>query len=68
MAQVRRMVEDLIHRGRWQADDRGLLNVFDAGYDAPHMARQLEILPVEILSRLHTERVMRKEEAWWSAS
>ncbi len=59
-AQVRRVVEDLIAMGRWKAGDRDILIVFDAGYDAPRMAYLLEGLPVEVLGRMRTDRVMRK--------
>ena len=59
-AQVRRVVEDLIDMGRWQQGDRDILVVFDAGYDAPRMAYLLEGLPVEVLGRMRTDRVMRK--------
>lgn len=59
-AQVRRVVEDLIDMGRWQQGDRDILIVFDAGYDAPRMACLLEGLPVEVLGRMRTDRVMRK--------
>ncbi|MDN0200772.1 transposase [Streptomyces sp. S.PNR 29] len=48
-AQVRRVVEDLIDMGRWQAGDRDILVVFDAGYDASRMAYLLEGLSVEVL-------------------
>ncbi|MEU2854585.1 transposase [Streptomyces syringium] len=58
--QVRRVIEDLIDMGRWQAGDRDILIVFDAGYDAPRMAYLLEGLPVEVLGRMRTDRVMRK--------
>jgi hypothetical protein len=34
--------------------------VFDAGYDAPRMAHLLDGLPVEVLGRLRSDRVMRK--------
>jgi hypothetical protein len=54
------VVEDLIDMGRWQQGDRDILIVFDAGYDAPRMAHLLEELPVEILGRMRTDRVMRK--------
>ncbi|MEU0427686.1 NF041680 family putative transposase [Streptomyces canus] len=58
-AQVRRVVEDLIDMGRWHQGDRDILIVFDAGY-APRMAYLLEGLPVEVLGRMRTDRVMRK--------
>lgn len=59
-AQVRRVVEDLIDISRWQAGDRDILVVFDAAYDAPRMAHLLEGLPVEVLGRMRTDRVMHK--------
>lgn len=58
--QVRRVVTDLIDMGRWQQGDRAILVVFDAGYDAPRMAYLLAGLPVEVLGRMRTDRVMRK--------
>ncbi|OIJ85383.1 transposase [Streptomyces sp. MUSC 14] len=59
-AQVRRVVEDLIDMGRWHIGDRDILIVFDAGYDAPRMAHLLAGLPVEVLGRMRSDRVMRK--------
>ncbi|MFD9428696.1 MULTISPECIES: NF041680 family putative transposase [unclassified Streptomyces] len=59
-AQVRRVVTDLIEMGRWKPGDRDILVVFDAGYDAPRMAHLLAGLPVEVLGRMRTDRVMRK--------
>ncbi len=58
--QVRRVVEDLIDMGRGKAGDHDILIVFDAGYDAPRMAYLLAGLPVEVLGRMRTDRVMRK--------
>ncbi|MEU1288903.1 NF041680 family putative transposase [Kitasatospora sp. NPDC005856] len=58
--QVRRVVENLIAGGRWREGDRDILVVFDAGYDAPLLAYLLEGLPVEVLGRLRSDRVMRK--------
>lgn len=59
-AQVRPVVEDLIDMRRQQARGRGILVVFDAGYDAPRMAHLLEGLPVEVLGWMRTDRVTRK--------
>ncbi|RPF31138.1 DDE superfamily endonuclease [Streptomyces sp. TLI_185] len=59
-AQLRRVVEDLIELGRWHAGDRNILIVFDAGYDAPRMAHLLTGLPVEVLGRMRSDRVMRR--------
>jgi hypothetical protein len=58
--QVRRMLEDLITGGQWSEGDADILIVFDAGYDAPRMAHLLHGLPVEVLGRLRSDRVMRK--------
>ncbi len=59
-AQLRRVVEDLIEMGRWHVGDRDILIVFDAGYDAPRMAHLLAGLPVEVLGRMRSDRVMRR--------
>lgn len=59
-AQVRRVVEDLIGMGRWKTGDHDVLVFFDAGYDAPRMAHLLAGLPVEVLGRMRTDRVMRR--------
>ncbi|MGW1766109.1 NF041680 family putative transposase [Streptomyces sp. NPDC002073] len=58
--QVRRVVEDLIAGGRWCEGDLDILVVFDAGYDAPRMAYLLDGLPVEVLGRMRSDRVMRR--------
>lgn len=58
--QVRRVVEDLIAGGRWREGDPTILVVFDAGYDAPRMAYLLDGLPVEVLGRMCSDRVMRR--------
>lgn len=58
--QVRRVVEDLIVGGRWREGDPDILVVFDAGYDAPRMAYMLDGLPVEVLGRMRSDRVMRR--------
>ncbi len=54
------MVTDLIEMGRWHFGDRDILIVFDAGYDAPRMAYLLDGLPVEVLGRMRSDRVMRR--------
>ncbi|MFD9796705.1 NF041680 family putative transposase [Streptomyces sp. NPDC059070] len=59
-AQVRRVVTDLIGQGQWESGDDGILVVFDAGYDAPRMAYLLDGLPIEVLGRMRSDRVMRR--------
>ncbi len=59
-AQLGRVVVDLIETGRRHFGDRDILIVFDTGYDAPRMAHLLRRLPVAVLRRMRTDRVMRK--------
>ncbi|WP_443074643.1 NF041680 family putative transposase [Streptomyces sp. NBC_01431] len=59
-AQVRRVVTDLIGQGQWEEGDDDILVVFDAGYDAPRMAVLLDGLPVDVLGRMRSDRVMRR--------
>ncbi|MFJ4013103.1 NF041680 family putative transposase [Streptomyces sp. NPDC090026] len=59
-AQVRRVVTDLVEGGQWEEGDPDILIVFDAGYDAPRMAWLLAGLPVEVLGRMRSDRVMRR--------
>lgn len=59
-AQVRRVVQDLIAGGQWRQGDADIVVVFDAGYDAPRLSNLLDGLPVEVLGRLRSDRVMRK--------
>lgn len=58
--QVRRVVTDLIEMVRWHHGEPNILIIFDAGYDAPRMAHLLASLPVEVLGRMRTDRVMRR--------
>lgn len=59
-AQLRDMVARLIGTGQWTAGDPEALVVMDAGYDAPRIAHLLGDLPVQILGRLRSDRVMRR--------
>lgn len=58
--QLRRVVEHLISQERWREGDADILIVCDAGYDAPRLAYLLDDLPVEVLGRLRSDRVMRR--------
>ncbi|MFE5159582.1 NF041680 family putative transposase [Streptomyces sp. NPDC056697] len=58
--QLREVVERLVAAGQWQEGDPEVLVVLDAGYDAPRIAHMLAGLPVEILGRLRSDRVMRR--------
>jgi DDE superfamily endonuclease len=57
--QVREVVTRLIEAGHWREGDPAILVVVDAGYDVPRLAYQLSGLPVEVLGRLRSDRVMQ---------
>jgi DDE superfamily endonuclease len=57
-AQVRDVVDRLITSGRWRPGDLDILIVFDAGYDVSRLAHLLTGLPVELLGRLRSDRVL----------
>jgi DDE superfamily endonuclease len=56
--QVRDVVTRLIEAGHWRQGDPGILVIFDAGYDVARLAYLLADLPVELLGRLRSDRVM----------
>jgi hypothetical protein len=56
--QVRDVVARLIQAGHWRAGDPSILVVFDAGYDLARLAFLLADLPVEVLGRLRSDRVL----------
>ena len=57
-AQIREVVTRLIQAGHWRDGDPDILVVFDAGYDLTRLAWLLAGLPVEVLGRLRSDRVM----------
>ena len=57
-AQVREVITRLIAAGHWRDGDLPILVIFDAGYDPMRLAHQLADLPVEILGRLRSDRVL----------
>jgi DDE superfamily endonuclease len=57
-AQVREVAERIIAAGHWRDGDPDILVVFDAGYDLTKLAWLLAGLPVEVLGRLRSDRVM----------
>jgi len=59
-AQIRATVERLIAADQWRQGDPEILVVLDAGYDAPRIAYLLGDLPVEILGRMRSDRVLRR--------
>ncbi|MFD3651629.1 transposase [Streptomyces cyaneofuscatus] len=58
--QIREVVERIVAAGQWETGDPEVLVVLDAGYDAPRIVHLLNGLPVEILGRLRSDRVMRR--------
>ena len=57
-AQVRDVVARLVAAGHWREGDPPILIIFDAGYDVTRLAYLLADLPVELLGRLRSDRVM----------
>jgi DDE superfamily endonuclease len=58
-AQVREVVARLTEAGHWRQGDPAILVIFDAGYDVARLAFLLKDLPVEVLGRLRSDRVMQ---------
>jgi hypothetical protein len=57
-AQVREVVARLAAAGHWHEGDPDILIVFDAGYDITRLAFLLASLPVELIGRLRSDRVL----------
>jgi DDE superfamily endonuclease len=58
--QVREVVQRIIAAGRWHDGDPGILVIFDAGYEPARLAWLLRDLPVQVLGRLASNRVLRQ--------
>ena len=58
-SQLRAVVGRLIAAGQWTAGDPEILIVADAGYDITRLAFVLADLPVVLLGRLRSDRVLR---------
>ena len=50
----------LLAAGQWREGDPPILVVLDAGYDVPRIAYLFDDLPVEILGRMRSDRVLRR--------
>jgi len=59
-AQVRQVVAGLITAGQWRPGDLDILIVADAGHDTPRLAYLLAGLPVAVLGRMRSDRVLRR--------
>ncbi|MFD7015775.1 NF041680 family putative transposase [Streptomyces sp. NPDC059928] len=58
--QMRDLLRRLIAGGQWHTGDPDVLIVADAGYDAPRLAFLLNDLPVQVLARMRSDRVLRR--------
>ncbi|WP_460339899.1 NF041680 family putative transposase [Actinoallomurus acanthiterrae] len=58
-AQLRQVIERLLDAGQWKAGDPDIVIVADAGYDVTRLAFLLADLPVELLGRIRSDRVLR---------
>jgi hypothetical protein len=58
-AQVRGVITRLADAGHWHEGDLPVLVIFDAGYDLTRLAWLLADLPVQVLGRLRSDRVMQ---------
>nr|WP_305793844.1 transposase [Streptomyces hyaluromycini] len=58
--QVHDVIERLVAAGQWRRGDPEVLVLLDAAHNAPPIAHLLVDMPVEVLGRLRSDRVMRK--------
>ncbi|MER6141834.1 NF041680 family putative transposase [Streptomyces sparsogenes] len=58
--QMRELIERLMTAGQWKDGDPDILVVVDAGYDVPRLAFLLADLPVQVLGRMRSDRVLRR--------
>jgi hypothetical protein len=58
--QVRDVVDRLIAAGQWRPGEPDILLVADAGYDGPRLAHVLADLPITVLVRMRSDRVLRR--------
>lgn len=63
--QVRDVVGRLIAAGHWRPGDLAIWVVMDAGYDAARLAWLLRDLPVRVLARMRSDRVLRRAPRPW---
>ncbi|MEU4506604.1 NF041680 family putative transposase [Streptomyces sp. NPDC024089] len=58
--QMRELIERLMTAGQRRDTDPQILIVVDACYDAPRLAYLLKDLPVQVLGRMRSDRVLRR--------
>ncbi|MFJ1758662.1 NF041680 family putative transposase [Kitasatospora sp. NPDC088134] len=59
--QLRDTVGRLIQAGHWEPGDPEILIVMDSGYDSAYLAHALADLPVVLVGRLRSDRVMLRD-------
>ncbi|GAA4635394.1 hypothetical protein GCM10023196_080700 [Actinoallomurus vinaceus] len=64
-AQLRQTITRLIAAGQWHPGDPDIWVVADAGYDGPRLAYLLADLPVQVLARMRSDRVLRRAAPSW---
>jgi hypothetical protein len=57
--QVRGVITRLADAGHWREGDLDIWVIFDAGYDLARLAHLLADLPIQVLGRLRSDRVMQ---------
>ncbi|MEV0396373.1 NF041680 family putative transposase [Polymorphospora rubra] len=57
--QLRQMIDRLTHAGHWRPGDPDILIVCDTGYDTARLAWILSDLPVLLVGRIRSDRVLR---------
>ncbi|MFE9223023.1 transposase, partial [Streptomyces lavendulae] len=60
-AQLREVVKRLVIAGHWKPGDPEILIVMDSGYDIAYLSHSLQDLPVVLLGRLRSDRVMLRD-------
>ncbi|MEU1953485.1 transposase [Nocardia rhamnosiphila] len=63
--QLRTVIGNLIDAGHWRPGDPDIWIVADAGYDAPRLAFLLADLPVAVLAKMRSDRVLRRRAPAW---
>jgi DDE superfamily endonuclease len=63
--QLRQVIERLIAADHWRPGDPDIWIVADAGYDGPRLAYLLADLPVQVLARMRSDRVLRRAGPAW---
>ncbi|MDQ0808382.1 hypothetical protein QFZ63_000096 [Streptomyces sp. B3I7] len=59
--QLREVIARLVAAGHWQPGDAEILIVMDSGYDTAYLSHALADLPVVLVGRLRSDRVMLRD-------